>query len=71
MEEVRLPRFEAYEAHMVRKDGEVRAVQIKARSLDFNGSAGQGRDHHGRDRAGQRQEAIEELVRRRKRKGSG
>ncbi len=36
-EVVQHPMAEAYEAHMVRKDGDVRFVQIKARSMDFNG----------------------------------
>ena len=36
-EMVGLPVVEPYEAHMVRKDGEVRTVQIKARNMEFNG----------------------------------
>ena len=36
-EVVRLPSVEPYEAHLVRKDGEIRTVQVKARSMDFNG----------------------------------
>ena len=34
---MRLPTFEAYEVHLIRKGGEDRVVQIKARSLDLNG----------------------------------
>jgi len=37
MELLRLPTFEAYELHLIRKGGEDRVVQIKARSLDLNG----------------------------------
>jgi PAS domain S-box-containing protein len=36
-EVVRLPVAEAYEAHLIRKDGQKRIVQIKARSMDLNG----------------------------------
>jgi PAS domain S-box-containing protein len=36
-EAVRLQVDEAYEAHLIRKDGEKRIVQIKARSMDLNG----------------------------------